>query len=72
MEVNIQAIKQIIKEEYRANQTWFAEDIGINASYLNEIINGRKSAQSNKLGLEIIKWCERSGRDYKKYIIFLK
>ena len=71
MEVNVEEVKKLIQEEYRGNQTWFAEDIGINASYLNEIINKRKSAKSNKLCLAIIKWCEKNKEKYKKYIIFL-
>ena len=71
MEANIEAINQLIKEEYRGNQTWFASDIEINISYLNEILNKRKSAQSNKFCLAIIKYCEKRKKDYKKYIIFL-
>lgn len=70
MEANIEEIKMLIQSEYRGNQTWFAEDIGINPSYLSEIINKRKSAKSNKLCLAIVKWCEKEKRDYKKYIIF--
>ncbi len=65
MEANIEEIKEIIENEYRGNQTWFAEDIGINPSYLNEIINKRKSAKSNKLCLAIIKWCEIKKKNYK-------
>ena len=71
MEINIEAIKKLIKDKYRDNQSWFASDIGINISYLNEIINKRKSAKSNKLCLAIIKWCEKNKENHKKYIIFL-
>jgi len=71
MEVNIEAINRLIEEEYRRNQSWFASDIGINISYLNEILNRRKSAKSNKLCLAIIKYCENKKKNYKKYIIFL-
>ena len=72
MEANIDEIKNLIKEEYRSNQSWFATDIGINISYLNEILNKRKSAKSNKLCTAIIKFCEKNKRNYKKYIIFLQ
>lgn len=71
MEVNIEAISELIKEEYRGNQSWFASDIEINISYLNGILNKKKSAQSNKMCLAIIKYCEKKKKDYKKYIIFL-
>lgn len=71
MEANINAIKDLIKNDYRDNQSWFAEDIGIHVSYLNEILNLKKSAKSNKLCLAIIKFCEKTKRNYKNYIIFL-
>ncbi len=70
MEAKIEAIKQLIDEEYRGNQTWFATDIGINVSYLNEILNMKKSSKSNKLCLAIIKYCEKTKRNFKQYIIF--
>lgn len=72
MQVDINSIEELIKEEYRGNQTWFAEDIGINVSYLNEILNNKKSSKSNKLCIAIIKFCEKTKRNYKKYIIFLE
>lgn len=71
MEAKIEAISKLIGDRYRGNQSWFASDIGINISYLNEIINKRKSAKSNKLCTAIIKWCVKHNEDYKKYIIFL-
>ena len=48
MEIKIEEIKQLIQKEYRGNQTWFAEDIGINSSYLNEILNMRKNGVRRK------------------------
>lgn len=71
MEVNIEKVKKLIEEEYRGNQTWFANDIGINISYFNEIINNKKSSQSSKLCLALIKYCEKKKKDYKEYLIFL-
>lgn len=71
MEVNIERVKQLIEEEYRGNQTWFADDIGINISYFNEIINNKKSSQSSKLCLALIKYCEKKKKNYKEYLIFL-
>lgn len=71
MEANIEAINKLIQEEYRGNQSWFATDIGINISYLNEILNKRKSPQSNKLCLAIIRYCEKKRKNYKNFVIFL-
>lgn len=70
MEINIIELQKLIDEKYRGNQSWFAEEIGINPSYLNEILNNKKSAKSNKLCLAIIKWCENNKENYRKYIIF--
>ena len=33
MEINITAVNELIKNEFRNNKTWFAEVIGINNSY---------------------------------------
>lgn len=70
MEVDINAVNELIQEEYRGNQTWFAEEIEINRSYLNQILNGKKSPKSNKLCAVMIKFCKKTKRNYKKYIIF--
>lgn len=71
MEVNIEAINELIKAEYRGNQSWFAEELGINISYFNEIMNKKKSSKSNKICSALIKYCEKKKKNYKKYIIFL-
>ncbi len=71
MEVNIEEIKKLIEMDYRGNQSWFASEIGINISYLNEILNKRKSARSSKMCIAIIKYCEKRKKDYKKFIFFL-
>lgn len=71
IEVDIKKINNLICNEYRGNQSWFAEDIGINISYLNEILNMKKSPKSNKFCIAIIKYCEKKKKNYKDYIIFL-
>ncbi len=71
MEVDIEKIKELINNEYRGNQSWFAADIGLNISYLNEILNQRKSSKSNKFCVAIINFCEKKNKNYKDYIIFL-
>lgn len=72
MEANLIEIQNLITQEFRGNQAWFAEEIGINESYLSEILCKKKSCRSNKLCISIISFCERTKRDYKKYIIFLQ
>ena len=70
MEAKIELIEKLIKERYRGNQSWFASDIGINVSYLNEIMNKRKSAKSNKLCLAIIKCVKRTKKIIKNILFF--
>ena len=66
METNIAALQELIKNDFRGNKSWFAEEIGIDRSYLNEILNKRKSASSNKLCLSII-----NGKSQRKIIYAL-
>lgn len=68
MKINIVALKKLILEKFRNNQSWFADEIGVNVSFLNEIINGRKGADSNKLCTAIILFCENNNLNFRDYI----
>lgn len=68
MELNIVALKKLILERFRNNQSWFADEIGVNVSFLNEILNGRKGADSNKLCIAIILFCENNNLNFRDYI----
>ena len=71
MEANIQAIKILIKERFRGNVSWFAEEIGMDATYVSTILNNPKKGKSDKFCNSVIKYCELNNMDFKKYI-FLK
>lgn len=70
MEINIEKVKLLIKERFRNNKTWFAEEIGVNRSYLNQIICGKKTASSPKTIKGVISYCKKNNLNYKEYINF--
>lgn len=71
MEINIIEVKALIKEKFRNNKSWFAEEIGVDRAYLNQVLNGHAILHSPKICKGIIGFCTRNNLDYKKYIIFL-
>lgn len=71
MTANIEAIKTFIKENFRGNVSWFAEKIGMDATYVSTILNNPRKRKSDKFCNSIIKYCELNNLDFKKYI-FLK
>lgn len=68
MKLNIPAIKELINVKYRGNQSFFADEIDIAVSYLNQILNGRRNDNSSRVCNNIIVYCEKNNMDYKKYI----
>lgn len=70
MEVNIEKIKQLVNEKFRGNQTFFAETIGVDRHYLNQILLGKQKASSPKLIRAIIKYCLNNKLKKEEYIFF--
>lgn len=68
MEAKIEAVVQLIKERFRNNKTWFAEEIGIDYSYLYLILTGKRKPSSSKFCNALIKYCKNNNLDYRKYI----
>lgn len=68
MEINIEGVKQLIKEKFRNNKAWFAEEMGVDYSYLYRILNKKRKANSFKLCNGIIRYCKNNNLDYNKYI----
>lgn len=68
MQINIDALKQLIAEKFRNNKTFFADTILVDPGYLISILNGHRSNESAKVIRGIIKYCKQNGLDYKKYI----
>lgn len=68
MKINIVAVNELIKKDFRNNKTWFAEVIGINKSYLSQILNGKVNTSSFKACNAIIDYCKDNKLDYNQYI----
>lgn len=68
MKANIEEIKKIIKKNFRNNISWFAEEIEMDTSYVNRILNNPQKCKSDKFCNSVIKYFELRGEDFKKYI----
>lgn len=68
MRVNIVAVKEWIEKEFRGNNSWFAESIGMDATYVSRILNNPQKSNSDKFCNSLIKYCELHNRDFRNYI----
>lgn len=68
MRVNVSSLSNLIEQKYRGNQSFFAEDAGIDRSYLNQLLNGKIDSDSPKICNNIIRYCEKNNLNYKDYI----
>jgi hypothetical protein len=68
MRVNIEAVKKLIEERFRGNTSWFAEEIGMDATYVSTILNNPKKSTSDKFCNSLIKYCELHNLNFKEYI----
>lgn len=68
MKVNIEAVKQLILERFRNNISWFAESIGMDATYVSTILNNPKKSKSDKFCNLLIRYCELNELDFRNYI----
>ncbi len=68
MKIKREALKAHIKEKFRNNQTWFAEEIAVDRHYFNRVLNGREKATSPKICNNIIEYCKRNDLDYRSFI----
>lgn len=68
MEAKIVPIKNLIREKFHDNNSYFAKEIGMGREYVSAILNGRTPADSPKLCNAIIAYCEKNNLDYKEYV----
>lgn len=68
MRLNIEAINKLIDSQYRGNTTWFADEIGVNRSYLTMILNGKQRDDSSKVIKHLVTYCEKKHLNYRNYI----
>lgn len=68
MEIDVEEVKKLIKERFRNNKKWFAEEIGIDYSYLLLILKGKKKPTSAKFIKLLKQYCKKNKLDYNSYI----
>ena len=70
MTINIENVNELIFQKFRNNKSFFADEIGVDRSYLSIILNGNGKENSPKVCNAIINFCKKNKLDYKKYIFF--
>lgn len=70
MTINIEKVNELISQKFRNNKSFFADEIGVDRSYLSVILNGNGNENSPKVCNAIIHFCKKNKLDYKKYIFF--
>ena len=68
MRLNIEAILKLVEERFRNNKTAFAETIGVDASYVNLVLNKKAIDHIPKIVKGVIRYCKQNKLDYTKYI----
>ena len=71
MEINMEAIKQLLEDRFDGNQAKMARVLKINRYQLNTIINNNGKKAGKKIITAILKYCDTNELDFHKFI-FLK
>lgn len=70
MEVNIEALEKLLEDEFKGNQTVFAQTLGLERTHVNKVFKTKgKGAGAGFCGA-IIKYCKEKNIDEEKYIFF--
>lgn len=70
MKIKIEAVKNLIKNEFQNKLSLFVKAIKMDYSYVNQIMNGHKSPEGKKICDKVIQLCNDRGLDYNEYIDF--
>lgn len=68
MEAIIEKVRELVRNKFHDNISYFAKDIGLGREYASSILNGRTSPDSPKFCNAIITYCEKNNLNYKDYI----
>lgn len=68
MEAKVEKVKELIKEKFHDNNSYFSKEIGMGREYISAIVNERISADSPKFCNALIAYCEKNNLDYKDYV----
>jgi hypothetical protein len=66
--LNVDAVNELIKEKFRNNKSWFAEEIGVNGSYFIQVLNKKEIDHSPKIINGVVDLCKKNGLDPNNYI----
>lgn len=66
--LNVDAVNTLIEEKFRGNKTWFAEEIGVDYSYVHQVLNKKAIDYSPKIIKGFLKYCEKNNINPKPYI----
>ena len=66
--IDVNAVNTLVNEKFRGNKSWFAEEIGVDVSYVNQILNKKAIDHSPTMVKAIMKYCNENNLDEKKYI----
>ena len=65
---DVDALNILVKEKFRGNKTWFAEEIGVDGSYVNQVLHKKAIDHSPKMIKGFLKYCKNNNIDANKYI----
>lgn len=68
MKLNVEELAKFIQEKFHNNQAYCAEELGVNKSYLNLILNKKINNDSGKIIVKLIEYCKRNNIDYDRFI----
>lgn len=72
VEVNADAVQDLINEKFRGNVSWFADEIGVDKTYISAILKHEGKIDSYKTIVGIIAYCKKNNIDHERFIIFLQ
>lgn len=68
MEININALNELLKDKFNGNQSAFAEMVGIERTHVNKVFKNKGKGAGAVFCGAIIKYCNNNNLDYQKYI----
>ena len=71
MDINMEALIQLLKDRFEDNQAKMSRVLGISKYQLNAVIKNNGKGAGKKVIGSIIKYCDTNELDFHKYI-FLK
>jgi len=70
MELNIEALEQLLKEEFDNNQTLFAETLGLERTHVNKVFRKKGKGAGAVFCGAILRYCKEKNIKEEKYIFF--